>query len=301
MAANMQLTDVVKRLRVDKGDKFRLADRDPGDAFGLDKADAKTLLGEQVEQLSALQEKLYAHDRWAILVILQGMDTAGKDGIIEHVMSGINPQGCHVASFKAPSARELEHDFMWRHVLELPERGRIGVFNRSYYEEVLVVRAHPEILARQKLPVVGKDIWQQRFEDISAFERYMSRNGTVVLKFFLHISKNEQRERFLNRLDDPDKQWKFALGDLAERQLWDEYMAAYEDMIRQTSRPEAPWYVVPADRKWLARVAVAAAMVDALERLDLSVPKLDAEATKQLKVAREQLLAEGPRKGTKRA
>jgi PPK2 family polyphosphate:nucleotide phosphotransferase len=301
MAANMQLTDVVKRLRVDKGDKFRLADRDPGDAVGLDKADAKTMLVEHVQRLSALQEKLYAHDRWAVLVILQGMDTAGKDGIIEHVMSGINPQGFQVVSFKAPSARELDHDFLWRHVLELPERGRIGVFNRSYYEEVLVVRAHPEILARQKLPLVAKDIWQQRFEDINAFERYLARNGTLILKFFLHISKEEQRDRFLARLDDPDKHWKFSLGDLAERKLWDEYMHAYEDMIRQTGRPEAPWYVVPADRKWLGRVLVAAAMVDALERLDLSVPKLDAEATKQLKVARQQLLAEGPRKGTKGA
>ena len=301
MAANMQLTDVVKRLRVDKGDKFRLADHDPADTGGLDKSDAKAMLGEQVERLSALQEKLYAHDRWALLVILQGIDTAGKDGIIEHVMSGINPQGCQVSSFKAPSARELEHDFLWRHVLELPERGRIGVFNRSYYEEVLVVRVHPEILARQKLPLVAKDIWQQRFEDINAFERYLARNGTLILKFFLHISKEEQRDRLLTRLDDPDKHWKFELGDLAERKLWDEYMAAYEDMIRQTSRPEAPWHVVPADRKWLGRVLVAAAMVDALERLDLSIPKLDAEATKQLKVAREQLLAEGPRKGTKRA
>jgi PPK2 family polyphosphate:nucleotide phosphotransferase len=301
MVAKMQLSNIVKQLRVDKGDKFRLADHDPADTGGLDKADAKAMLGELVERLFALQEKLYAHDRWAVLVILQGMDTSGKDGIVEHVMSGINPQGCHVASFKAPSARELEHDFMWRHVLELPERGHIGVFNRSYYEEVLVVRVHPEILARQKLPVVGKDIWQQRFEDINAFERYLARNGTLVLKFFLHISKEEQRDRFLARLDDPDKQWKFALGDLAERKLWDEYMAAYEDMIRQTSGAGAPWYVVPADRKWLARIAVAAAMVDALEQLDLSSPKLDAEATKQLKVAREQLLAEGPRKGTKRA
>jgi PPK2 family polyphosphate:nucleotide phosphotransferase len=299
--ANTQLSNVVKRIRVDKGDKFRLADHDPGDAGGLDKADAKTILGELVERLSALQEKLYAHDRWAVLVILQGMDTAGKDGIIEHVMSGINPQGCQVASFKAPSARELEHDFMWRHVLELPERGRIGVFNRSYYEEVLVVRVHPEILARQKLPLVGKDIWQQRFEDIFAFERFLARNGTLVLKFFLHISKDEQRERFLDRLDDPDKHWKFSLGDIGERNLWDEYTRCYEDMIRQTSGTEAPWYVVPADRKWLARVVVAAAMVEALERLDLSIPKLDAEATKQLKVAREQLLAEGPRKGAKRA
>jgi len=301
MVAKMQLSNVVKQLRVDKGEKFRLADHDPADTGGLDKSDAKAMLGEQVERLSALQEKLYAHDRWALLVILQGIDTAGKDGIIEHVMSGINPQGCQVSSFKAPSARELEHDFLWRHVLELPERGRIGVFNRSYYEEVLVVRVHPEILARQKLPLVAKDIWQQRFEDINAFERYLARNGTLILKFFLHISKEEQRDRLLARLDDPDKHWKFELGDLAERKLWDEYMAAYEDMIRQTSRPEAPWHVVPADRKWLGRVLVAAAMVDALERLDLSIPKLDAEATKQLKVAREQLLAEGPRKGTKRA
>ena len=301
MVDKMQLTSVVKQFRVDEADKFRLADYDPADAGGLDKADAKAMLNDQVERLSALQEKLYAHDRWAVLVILQGMDTAGKDGIIEHVMSGINPQGCQIASFKAPSARELEHDFMWRHVLELPERGRIGVFNRSYYEEVLVVRVHPEILARQKLPLVGKDIWQQRVEDIGAFERFLARNGTLVLKFFLHISKDEQRERFLDRLDDPDKHWKFSLGDVAERKLWDEYMRCYEDMIRHTSAPAAPWYVVPADRKWFARVVVAAAMVEALERLDLSIPKLDAEATKQLKVAREQLLAEGPRKGTKRA
>jgi PPK2 family polyphosphate:nucleotide phosphotransferase len=297
MVDKMQLTSVVKRLRVDGAEKFRLADHDPANTGGLDKADAKAMLDDQLERLSALQEKLYAHDRWAVLVILQGIDTAGKDSIIEHVMSAINPQGCQVFSFKAPSAQELEHDFMWRHVLCLPERGRVGVFNRSYYEEVLVVRVHPEILARQKLPRIDKDIWQQRFEDINAFERYMSRNGTLILKFFLHISKEEQRERFLARLDEADKHWKFSVGDIAERKLWDKYMQAYEDMIRHTSGPAAPWYVVPADHKWFARLGVAAAMVQALDRLDLSFPKLDAAAMQLLKAAREQLLAEGPRKG----
>jgi PPK2 family polyphosphate:nucleotide phosphotransferase len=301
MVGKMQLTNVVKRLRVDGPEKFRLASHDPADTCGLDKADAKAMLDEQVERLSALQEKLYAHDRWAVLVILQGIDTAGKDGVIKHVMSGINPQGCQVFSFKAPSAQELEHDFMWRHMFALPERGRIGVFNRSYYEEVLVVRVHPEILARQKLSRIDKDIWQQRFEDIRAFERYMARNGTLILKFFLHISQQEQRERFLARLDDPDKHWKFSPGDIAERKLWDKYMRAYEDMIRHTSAPEASWYVVPADHKWFARLGVAAAMVEALDRLSLSFPKLDAAAMRQLKLARQQLLAEGPRKRARRA
>jgi PPK2 family polyphosphate:nucleotide phosphotransferase len=292
----MQLTSVVKRLRVDKPEKFRLADYDPADTCGLDKADAKPILAEQVERLGALQEKLYAQDRWAILVILQGIDTAGKDGVIEHVMSEINPQGCQVYSFKAPSAQELKHDFMWRHVLCLPERGRVGVFNRSYYEEVLVVRVHPEILARQKLPRIDKDIWQQRFEDITAFERFLVRNGTLVLKFFLHISKEEQRERFLARLDDPDKHWKFSVGDIGERKLWDKYMQAYEEMVRHTSTTDAPWYVVPADRKWFGRVAVAAAMVEALEGLGPAFPKMDAEKMRELKTARQQLLAEAPRK-----
>ena len=301
MVAKMQLTNVVKRLRIESGEKFRLADHDPADTGGLDKEDAKTMLGEQVERLGALQEKLYAEDRWAILVILQGIDTAGKDGVIKHVMSEINPQGCQVFSFKAPSAQELEHDFMWRHALCLPERGRIGVFNRSYYEEVLVVRVHPEILARQKLPRIDQEVWQRRFEDITAFERHMVHNGTLVLKFFLHISKEEQRERFLARLDDPDKHWKFAVGDIAERKLWDKYMQAYEDMIRHTSVSEAPWYVVPADRKWFGRVAVAAAMVEALERLGPSFPKGDAVKMRELELARQQLLAEGPGKGTRGA
>jgi PPK2 family polyphosphate:nucleotide phosphotransferase len=301
MAAKTQLTDIVKRLRVNRADKFRLANRDPADTGGLDRANAEALLAEQRELLTVLQEKLYAQDRWAVLVVLQGIDTAGKDGVIEHVMSAINPQGCEVTSFKAPSGAELEHDFMWRHALRLPERGRIGVFNRSYYEEVLVVRVHPELLARQKLPNIGKDIWQQRFEDICAFERRLARTGTLVLKFFLHISKEEQRERFLARLDDPDKHWKFSLGDIAERKLWDKYMHAYEDMIRHTSMPTAPWHVVPADRKWFARVGVAAAMVEAMERLRPNFPRPDAAAMRELDAARRQLLAERPAKRRRRA
>lgn len=300
----MKFSKLTERYRIDKPDKFRLSDFDPGDTAGmeLDKDEAKAMLADGVERLSDLQEKLYAQDRWSILVIFQAMDAAGKDSAIKHVMRGIDPQGCQVFSFKAPSPQELDHDFMWRTTLCLPERGRIGIFNRSYYEEVLVVRAHPEILARQKLPpeLVTKDIWQERFDDIRDFERYLARNGTLILKFFLHVSKEEQARRFLDRLDEPSKNWKFAMGDLAERKLFDKYMDYYEDMIRHTSREHAPWYVIPADNKWFTRIAVAAALVKAMDGLDLSFPKVDKAAAADLQQARALLQAELPKKSAKR-
>jgi PPK2 family polyphosphate:nucleotide phosphotransferase len=294
----MELTKIIKRFRVDKPNRFRLADIDPADTCGLDidKDDAKALLANGVKRLSDLQERLYAQDNWAVLLIFQAMDAAGKDGVIKHVMSGVNPQGCQVHAFKAPSAAELDHDFMWRTTVALPERGRIGIFNRSYYEEVLVVRTHPEILARQRLPplLVTKDIWNTRFEDIRAFERYLANNGTLLLKFFLHVSKEEQRKRFLDRLEEPGKRWKFAMGDVQERKLWDEYMRAYEDMIRNTSRSGAPWHVVPADNKWFTRIVVGAAIVDAIERLGLQFPKVEGPALAELAKVRKALLAEAP-------
>jgi PPK2 family polyphosphate:nucleotide phosphotransferase len=294
----MDLAILANRYRVQKPEKFRLADYNPADTcdLALDKAEARTMLEEGVEKLSDLQERLYADNRWSVLAIFQAMDAAGKDGVIKHVMRGINPQGCQVFSFKAPSEEELDHDFMWRITKCLPERGRIGIFNRSYYEEVLVVRVHPEFLEKQKLPpvLVDKDIWKHRFKDIRAFERYLARNGTVVLKFFLHVSKEEQRKRFLARLDEPSKRWKFSMGDVAERKLWDQYMEAYEDMVRNTSRDEAPWYVVPADNKWFTRLAVAAAMVDALEKLNLHFPIVKGPGFAELKKARDALMAEAP-------
>ena len=252
------------------------------------------MLADSVKRLSGLQERLYAQDRWTVLLIFQAMDAAGKDGVIKHVMSGINPQGCQVHAFKAPSAAELDHDFMWRTTVALPERGRIGIFNRSYYEEVLVVRVHQELLARQKLPseLVTKDIWEKRFKDIRAFERYLARNGALVLKFFLHVSKEEQRKRFLERLEEPGKRWKFAMGDVEERKLWDKYMHAYEDMVRNTSREEAPWHVVPADNKWFTRIVVGAAIVEAMERLDLHFPKVEGPALAEMEKVRKALLAE---------
>jgi len=292
----MKLSKFVNRYCIDKAEKFRLADRDAGDTGGLDidKKEAKDLLAEGIERLSDLQERLYAQDRWALLAIFQAMDAAGKDGAIKHVMSGINPQGCEVHSFKRPSDEELDHDFLWRSFKRLPERGRIGIFNRSYYEEVLVVRVHPEALAREKLPaeLVGKAIWNQRFKDIRVFERYLTRNGTRVVKFYLHLSKAEQKRRFLERLDSPPKQWKFSVADLSERRLWDKYMFAYEDMIRNTSTPEAPWYVVPADNKWFSRIVVAAAMVEALQSLDLKFPTVRGAALRDLEGARQMLRAE---------
>src|SRR6185503_1346535 len=279
----MKLSKIIKRFRIDKPDKFRLSDYDSADTCGLDieKAEAKAMLADGVERLAALQEKLYAHNRWAVLAVFQAMDAAGKDGAIKHVMSGVNPQGCQVHAFKAPSSEELDHDFLWRLAKALPERGRIGIFNRSHYEEVLVVRVHPEFLARQRLPRVPKDIWQERFKSIREFERHLARNGVVILKFFLHISREEQRERFLARLEDPAKRWKFEMGDVAERKLWDRYMHAYEDAIRHTSRPEAPWYVVPANNKPFARLVISEAIVEAMEGLKLEFPKVEGAADRK--------------------
>ena len=297
----MKADKLIAQLRVDHPKRFRIADVDPADSFGLDieKDEAQTMLAEGVKRLADLQERLYAQDRWALLVILQGVDTSGKDGVIEHVMSGVNPQGCQIHSFKAPSEEELDHDFLWRNITRLPERGRIGIFNRSYYEEVLVVRVHPEILAGEKLPpeLVTRNIWQHRFKDIRAFERYLSRNGTAILKFHLRISKEEQRRRLLARLDEPAKRWKFSMRDVAERKLWDKYMAAYEDMIRHTSTPEAPWHVVPTDRKWFAHLAIAATIVERLERLDLQFPKVEGPALAEMRKVRKALMAERPGRG----
>jgi PPK2 family polyphosphate:nucleotide phosphotransferase len=299
----MKLESLADRYRIDKPDSFRLADIDPRDSAGLDidKDEAKQMLQESIRRLSGLQDILYAQDRWAVLAMFQAMDAAGKDGVIKHVMSGINPQGCQVYSFKAPSPQELDHDFLWRTTICTPERGRIGIFNRSYYEEVLVVRAHPEILARQRLPqkLVGKDIWKQRFEDIRAFERYQARNGMLILKFFLHVSKDEQAKRFLERIDDPTKNWKFSMGDVTERKLWGDYMRYYEEMIVETSRPHAPWFVVPADKKWFTRLVVASALVEGLEGLSLHCPEIDAAARAELQKARVALAAELPAKNGK--
>jgi PPK2 family polyphosphate:nucleotide phosphotransferase len=282
--------------RVTKGGKFRLKDVDPADTLDFDadqKPDAEEALRAGVELLKKLQDKLYAQDRWAVLIIFQAMDAAGKDGAIKHVMSGVNPQGCEVSSFKAPSAEELDHDFLWRCAKRLPERGRIGIFNRSYYEETLVVRVHENFLAAQKLPVKvkPKELWQQRFDAISNFERYLTRNGVVILKFFLHVSKEEQKKRFLERIDDPAKNWKFALNDVNEREHWDEYMHAYEETIKHTASKYAPWYVVPADHKWFTRLVVAAAIVETLSALDLEYPSLSKEELKELDTAKQSLLA----------
>jgi len=282
--------------RVDDGRRFRLKDIDPGDTAGLDdKKGARAALEEGTEAMAEMQERLYAQDRRALLLIFQAMDAAGKDGTIKHVMSGVNPQGVQVFSFKAPSSEELDHDFMWRTMRCLPERGRIGIFNRSYYEEVLVVRVHPELLERQRLPpaLVTKEIWSERFQDIRSFERYLDRNGIAVRKFFLHVSKNEQKKRFLERLDNPDKYWKFSAADARERRHWKEYMSAYEEMIRGTATEYAPWYVVPADNKWFTRLVVAAAIIDALEEMDLKFPKVDPARRREMAAARAELLGRG--------
>jgi len=296
----MKIEALARKYRIDNPEKFRLTDIDPGDTAGLaiDKDDAKDLLQESIRKLADYQEMLYAQDRWSVLAIFQAMDAAGKDGAIKHVMSGINPQGCQVYSFKAPTSHELDHDFMWRTTIATPERGRIGIFNRSYYEEVLVVRAHPEILAKQKIPpqLVTKDIWKQRYEDIRDFEKFQARNGMLILKFFLHVSKEEQAKRFLERIDDPAKNWKFNLGDVAERKLWDDYMRYYEETIRETSRPHAPWFVVPADKKWFTRLVVASALVEGLEGLDLHFPRVDDATRDELKKSRVLLAAELPEK-----
>jgi PPK2 family polyphosphate:nucleotide phosphotransferase len=298
----MKLKEIIKRsrelskpFRVKDGGKFRLKDVDPGDTLEFDSGDkprAKEVLQTGVEALAELQNMLYAQDNWAVLLIFQAMDAAGKDGAIKHVMSGVNPQGCQVYSFKSPTSEDLDHDYLWRCMKALPERGRIGIFNRSYYEETLVVRVHQELLNKQKIPknLVTKDIWDERYEDIRAFERYLSRNGVLIRKFFLNVSKGEQKKRFLERINNPDKNWKFSASDAKERGYWDDYMEAYEKMIRHTSTDEAPWYVVPADNKWFTRLVVAATVIDGLAGLDLSYPEVGPEQLKQLAAAKKTLV-----------
>ena len=284
---------LIKPYLVADGKGFRLKDYDPGDTGKLhSKVRAEQLLQKGVSRMAELQDKLYAQDRWAVLLIFQGIDAAGKDGAIKHVMSGVNPQGCQVYSFKVPSEEELNHDYLWRTMRCLPERGRIGIFNRSYYEEVLVVRVHKEALANEKIPpsLITKDIWQERYQDICHFESYLSRNGVVIRKFFLNLSKKEQKKRFLERLDEPEKNWKFTAADIRERQYWSDYTNAYQDMIAHTAAKHAPWFVVPADNKWFSRLIVSAAVVDTLEGLDLTYPKVDAEKLKELQAAREELM-----------
>jgi PPK2 family polyphosphate:nucleotide phosphotransferase len=292
-----QLKPLVAPFRVDGTSEFHLRSHQTAEKGGLDKEKGEKIIAANRKRLNDLQEKLYAQDRWSLLLIFQGMDAAGKDSAIKSVFDGVNPQGCQVSSFKQPSARELDHDFMWRSAVALPERGHIGIFNRSYYEECLVVRVHPEILAKEKLParLVTKNIWRERFEDISAFERYLARNGTIVLKFFLNVSKEEQRERFLGRLDEPAKNWKFSMADVTERALWNKYQAAYQEMVRHTSSHGTPWYVVPADHKWFARVVIGSAIVSALDGLDLKFPKVDAASLEEFKQVRKALENEDKR------
>jgi PPK2 family polyphosphate:nucleotide phosphotransferase len=288
---------LAKPYRIEHGKDFRLKDFDPAETGKLHSKDrAQELLEKGISQMAELQNKLYAEDRWALLIIFQAMDAAGKDGAIKHVMSGVNPQGCQVYSFKTPSSEELDHDYLWRTMQRVPERGHIGIFNRSYYEEVLVVRVHPAVLHAERIPpsLLGKSLWEERFEDIAAFERYLGRNGVVVRKFFLNLSKNEQKKRFLERLDTPQKNWKFSAADIHEREYWDDYMQAYEEMIRGTSSQHAPWYVVPADNKWFTRVVVAAAIVETLEELNLAYPKLDPKERKPLAEARARLVGKKP-------
>ena len=288
---------IVKQCRIDNPKHFKLDDHDPAETFGLSTniGDVEAILAQGIARIIDLQQRLYAHGEWAVLLVFQGMDAAGKDGVVKHVMSGINPQGCEVHAFKAPSSEELEHDFLWRTGKDVPARGRIGIFNRSHYEEVLVVRVHPDLLKQQNLPPVatGKDIWKHRFKEIRAFERHLTRNGTLVLKFHLRISKEEQRKRFLARLDEPFKRWKFSMNDLAERKRWDDYMAAYQDMIRETSTDYAPWYVVPSDHKHVAWLVVSAAIIEALDKLKLEYPTVTGKALKELKEYERILKAEG--------
>jgi len=300
----MSNKDLIKRarkfaapFRITKGGKFRLKDIDPGDTLHLqaeDKPRAKEALAMGVQLLAELQDMLYAQDRWSLLIILQAMDAAGKDGTIKHIMSGVNPQGCQVHSFKSPSPEELDHDYLWRCMKALPNKGNIGIFNRSYYEETLVVRVHKEYLANEKLPseLVTRNIWKERFQDIRNFERYLTRNGMIILKFFLHVSKEEQERRFMERIENPEKNWKFSASDVKERQFWNDYMKAFEDMIRNTATKEAPWYVVPADNKWFTRLAVAAAIIAALDSLDLEYPKVDEKKLEELAAAKVSLANE---------
>jgi PPK2 family polyphosphate:nucleotide phosphotransferase len=297
-----QLRPFIAPFRFDGSGQFHLKSRRTNEKGGLDKDKAEKILDANRKRLSDFQEKLYAQDRWSVLLVLQGMDAAGKDSAIKAIFDGVNPQGCEVHSFKQPSANELDHDFMWRHVVALPQRGHIGIFNRSHYEECLVTRVHREILAKEKLPskLMTRNIWRERFEDISAFERYLSRNGTVILKFFLHISKEEQRKRFLDRLEEPSKNWKFSMGDVTERALWPRYMAAYQDLVRHTSTPLAPWYVVPADHKWFARVVIGSTIVSTLENLNLRFPRTDKASLQEFKQVREALQAEGKARAAKK-
>jgi PPK2 family polyphosphate:nucleotide phosphotransferase len=289
----MKTNKLAKAYRVETGKHFRLKNFDPGECgHWSSKEHAAQALQEGIVRTAELQDKLYAQNSWAVLLIFQAMDAAGKDGIIKHVMSGVNPQGCQVFSFKAPSDPELQHDFLWRTTNKLPERGHLGIFNRSYYEEVLVVRVHPEILKSQRTPpsLVTKNIWQERFEDIRTFERHMARNGTVIRKFFLHVSKKEQKRRFLARLDEPEKNWKFSAADIRERAWWGQYQEAYEDMIRNTATEQAPWYIVPADNKWFTRLVVSAVVVETLERLGVAYPEVDATKRRELEAAKKILL-----------
>ena len=286
---------LAKPFRITKGEQFRIKDVNPGDTLSFKsetKPRAKEALALGVQALAELQDKLYAQNKWAVLLIFQAMDAAGKDGTIKHVMSGVNPQGCQVYSFKSPSVEDLDHDYLWRCMKCLPNRGHIGIFNRSYYEETLVVRVHPEFLAKQRIPaaLVTKRIWKERFQDIRSFERYLTRNGVLVIKFFLHVSKKEQKRRFLERAGEPEKNWKFSGSDMAERDHWDEYLDAYEDMIRNTATRQSPWYVVPADNKWFTRVVVAAAVVDALASLDLAYPQVDKVRLGEIASAKRALL-----------
>lgn len=291
-----KISKLIGPYRIGPGKKFRLKDHDPADTQGLDlKEEANQFLKEGVERLNDMQQKLYAQDRWALLVIFQGMDSAGKDSAIRHVMSGVNPQGCQVYAFKKPSTEDLSHDVLWCASKYMPLRGEIGIFNRSYYEEVLVVRVHPQLLREERLPqpLITKKIWKERFDDINGFEQYLTRNGTIVLKFFLHVSKEEQRRRFLKRIDDPQKNWKFSEDDVREREHWDDYIRAYQDMIRHTATSDVPWYVVPADQKWFTWMVVASAIIEALESLKLSYPKVDSQKKKELEAARKMLIEEG--------
>jgi len=291
---NDALKPFVAPFRYDGSGEFHLKSHKTGERGGLDKDKSEKIIEANRKRLNDFQEKLYAQDRWSMLLVFQGMDAAGKDSAIKSVFDGVNPQGCEVTAFKQPSTLELDHDFLWRSMIALPQRGRIGIFNRSYYEECLVVRVHPEILGKQKIPqrLVTKNIWRERFEDISAMERYLARNGTVILKFFLNVSREEQRERFLERLEEPAKNWKFSLADISERALWAKYQAAYQDMIRHTSTKLAPWHVVPADHKWFARVVIGSTIVSALDRLDLHFPDVNKADRSEFKQVREALLAE---------
>jgi PPK2 family polyphosphate:nucleotide phosphotransferase len=290
-----QLNSFVAPFRFDGSGEFHLKSHRTDEKGGLDKDKAEKILDANRKRLSDFQEKLYAQDRWSLLLIFQGMDAAGKDSAIKSIFDGVNPQGCEVHSFKQPSPQELDHDFLWRCAVALPERGHIGIFNRSHYEECLVVRVHPDILAKENIPpkLITRNIWRERFQDISAFERYLAHNGTVILKFFLNISKEEQRKRFLARLDEPSKNWKFSMADIAERALWGKYQAAYQEMVRHTSTALAPWYVVPADHKWFARVVIGSAIVSTLETLNLRFPRADKESLQEFKQVRKALLAEG--------